>query len=273
MRITRHILFWILSVILLGCSPTKEELDFIKPNKDVPLREAFNVRFIFSEEAVIKATLEAPHAVERKRIFYNEAGEEREESYQEFDQGVEMTFFDEAGLEKSRLTALYGEFPGGFNRAEFRGNVVVKNVTGETMVTDKLFWNKKEELIWAPYILRPPQPIYYVDKRKMEGNRPDAIRNTLETQFAGKPDSLIWKAVHNDLDSLIAIPEKTAGDSVLLGFLHDLMDTTWTRPVINQVEVSTDTEHIYGDSLEAAMDFSKYKIYNIRGAVEMEDGL
>ena len=184
-----------------------------------------------------------------------------------------MTFFDEEGIQKSQLTALYGEFPGDFDRAEFRGNVVVKNVTGETMITDKLFWDKRAERIWAPYILRRPKPIYYVDKKRRQGNPPDALKNILDANFANKPDSVLWKSVHHDLDSMIAVPNKTPGDSVLLGYLHDWMDTTWSRPVINQVEVSTDSEHIYGDSLEAAMDFSKYKIYNIRGAVEMEEGL
>lgn len=273
MSFKHYILFCTISAILFGCAPTKEELEYLNPQKDVPLREAFNVRFIFSEEAVIKATLEAPHAVERKRKQINAVGEEVEEGYQEFDRGVTMTFFDEEGIEKSRLTAKYGEFPGNFDKAEFRGNVVVKNVTGETMVTDKLFWDKKAEIIWAPYILRLPQPIYYVEKGRMDGNPPDAIKNIVDAKFAGKPDSILWKTVHHDLDSLIAVKDKSPGDSVLLGFLHDMMDTTWTRPIINQVEVSTDTEHIYGDSLEAAMDFSKYKIYNIRGAVEMEEGL
>ena len=62
--------FWIialLGIVLWGCTRSEEEdatLDQME--KGTPIKEAFQVRFTFSENAVMQAELEAPHAIEEE---------------------------------------------------------------------------------------------------------------------------------------------------------------------------------------------------------------
>ena len=79
--------------------------------------------------------------------------------------------------------------------------------------------------------------------------------------------------MHHDLDSLVALEEKTEGDTILMQVLRSALDTTYTSPEYNQVTVQTDTELLYGDSLWAKTDFTRYRMYKISGAVEMDEEL
>lgn len=269
----RSYILCFLALILVSCARTEREKELLAPKKDVPIREAFNVRFVFSEEAVIKATLEAPHALEREITNIDGNGKEVVKSIQEFDRGVTMTFFDEEGNLSSTLTADSAWFPGDFKRAEFIGKpVTIEDVSGRTMTALKLFWNKADDVIWAPYHRYPPVVSYRLDRGRLDHNIPNAIKNVFDDNFADEPDTAVVRTIRHMADSVLALPNKTDGDYVLVDYFGSVLDTVVLPPTLNRVHVETDADNIYADSLRAKMDFSSYNFLNPRGSVKMEDG-
>lgn len=196
----KALLFLLSTTFLLGCTRTEEEDATLKSFQDnKPVKEAFNVRFVFSEDATVQAELQADHAIEAK-----EGGQD----VRIFDRKLHLVFYDKEGNMSSDLTADHGVFKNQFNDAKLWGNVKMLNYKQDQLAADTLFWNKTVNRI------RAKPEIVYPDS----GNRPPFVR----------------------------------------------------RPVA----ILTATENILGDSLNANTDFTEYKIYNIRGAVNVkEEGL
>lgn len=72
------------------------------------------------------------------------------EPYMEFRKGVEITTYDDStGLEASYLIADYAIFYEKRELWEAKGNVVARNVEGQTLYTQQLFWNQKTHRIYS----------------------------------------------------------------------------------------------------------------------------
>lgn len=145
----------------MGCQPTEEEKNYLKHLDEEPVKEAFNVRFIFSEKAIIQATLEAPHAIETVID---------EKDARIFDNGLHLIFFTPEGDPRSDLTSEQGKFQNQFSEAEVWGNVVMVNGQGDKMETERLFWNKNTDRIYTNEFvkIRTENEIIYGDS--MEAN-------------------------------------------------------------------------------------------------------
>ena len=102
-------------------------------DEGTPVKEAFQVRFVFSENAVVQAELDAPHAIEAK-----ENGQE----VRIFDRGLHLIFYTPEGVKQSELRAKQGRFKNQFNDAEVWEEVVMLNEKGDRLETERLFWNK-----------------------------------------------------------------------------------------------------------------------------------
>lgn len=126
---------------LLGCTRSKEEEAHLKLfDETTPTKEAFQVRFVFSEDAVVQAELEAPHAIEAT---------ENGQDIRIFDKGLHMTFYTKEGQKESELTSKHGTFKNQFNDALLYGDVVMLNSKGDRLTADTLYWNKIKNRIKA----------------------------------------------------------------------------------------------------------------------------
>lgn len=131
--------FTCLCLALASCGRTAHESDVLDRLKvGGPQKEAFNVRFLFSEQGVLQAELTAPHAIESK---------EDEQDVRIFDKGLHIQFFDVDGSTKSDLQAGRGTFKNNFNFAELIDDVVVVNNKSDTLMTDTLYWDKSINLM------------------------------------------------------------------------------------------------------------------------------
>lgn len=127
-------LFMLLPLAFLGCTRTEEEDATLKQfDEGEPVKEAFQVRFVFSENALVQAELDAPHAIE---------GKENGQEVRIFDKGLHLIFYTPTGQKQSELTAKNGKFKNQFNDAEVWGDVVMINEQGDHLETQRLFWNK-----------------------------------------------------------------------------------------------------------------------------------
>jgi hypothetical protein len=129
-----------LALLTCSCKRTERESAILRRmnEESVPLKEAFNVRFLFSEQGILSAELLAPHALETKQ---------NEQEVRVFDRGLTISFFSPDGEIKSELKAGHGTFKNGFNYAELLDDVVVVNNKSDTLMTDTLYWDKAKNLM------------------------------------------------------------------------------------------------------------------------------
>lgn len=134
--------FWIIALLMvatMACTRTEEEdatLDQF--GKGTPIKEAFQVRFTFSENAVMQAELTAPHAIESK---------ENGQDIRYFDKGIHLVFYTPTGEKETDMKADTAKFMNQFNDAELWGNVIMINSKGDRLETEHLFWNKVKNRI------------------------------------------------------------------------------------------------------------------------------
>lgn len=141
MRLNRHITLLFVLLLATACSRTEKEEQYLKDLEDTgPIKEAFNVRFLFSEQAILQAELNAPHAIEAV---------EDEKDVRIFDRGMHLVFYTPEGEKKSELTSQKGKFMNQFKEAEVWGEVVMVNEKGSKLETERLFWDKVEDRIYS----------------------------------------------------------------------------------------------------------------------------
>lgn len=232
----------LVTVALFGCTRTEEEEATLKQFQDeTPLKEAFQVRFVFSENAIVQAELDAPHAIESK---------ENNQEVRIFDRGLHLIFYTPEGLKQSDLTARNGKFKNQFNDAEVWGDVVMVNSKGDRLMADTLFWNKtKNRLKAKPALQVVERDTVIVETVPMHPVPVHGMMNLVRSMF-----------IHPMLVNTTLV-NTVLRDTVIKEMVQ-------SRPVV----IKTATEDIYGDSLDANTDFTEYKIFNIKGGVNVKEG-
>lgn len=129
----------LLTIAALGCTRSEEEDATLKQFEEgKALKEAFQVKFRFSENAIMQAELDAPHAIETK---------ENDQDVRVFDKGLHLVFYTPEGVKETDLVAENGKFRNNFNEAEVWGKVTMINSQGDQLKTEHLWWNKTKNRI------------------------------------------------------------------------------------------------------------------------------
>ncbi len=137
----KNFIFLILSLFLFACSLSEKEKKTISDLTDqLPVQEAFNVTYLYSDSAVLQAKLTAPHVLE---ITENEV------QFSIFDQGLKLEFFAKNGEPQSVLTGNNGRINMEKGLAKVTGNVLVINQKGERLETESLTWNKGADKVYS----------------------------------------------------------------------------------------------------------------------------
>ncbi len=164
-------------LLMAGCKRSQKEQSLLDQlTQDEPVQEAFNVKFMLTEKAILQARLTAPHVLERdengSRVSY-------------FDKGLHLEFFTPEGEKESDLVANSGIFRNKFAAAEVNGNVVVTTNDGKKMETEKLFWDREADKIHTDQFvkIRTKDQIIYGDSlvsdTKFDSYRIYNIRGTI----------------------------------------------------------------------------------------------
>ena len=126
-------------LVLFACTQT-EDVDLSKRKKEFPSRSLVNANVIFKDSGFLKINLRSPLIEEYAMI---------DTPYTKFPKGLEMDFYnknlDSPGYLRANW-ALMNELKGWY---EGRGDVIVINEKGDTLKTQKLFWNKKKRRIFT----------------------------------------------------------------------------------------------------------------------------
>jgi LPS export ABC transporter protein LptC len=124
------------------------------PNDNISM-ESFNTEYMYSDNARLTARMRAQHVIERNESSTNSAPAN---IVQYFEGGVQIIFYDAAGLEESRVNAQRGIYRQAAGLAELRGDVVVTNNQGDKLNSEILFWNEQKDSIYNKAFVRVQTP-------------------------------------------------------------------------------------------------------------------
>ncbi|MEN8136820.1 MAG: LPS export ABC transporter periplasmic protein LptC [Bacteroidota bacterium] len=132
--------------VLFSCENNMKEIDKLNETRINTDNNIEGLDMIYTDSGIVKLRMKAPLA-----IFH----EEKEEPFKEFPKGIEVFFFkDRDTLVQNYLRANYGINYEKKDLSEVRGDVVVINDNGDTLKTEKMFWDSKKKIIYSDELVR-----------------------------------------------------------------------------------------------------------------------
>lgn len=148
---------YFLWLILLSCSwmalsgcEVKEEKEVIEKfgtGEKRPLEVGHDVELIYSDSGYVKARVLAP-------LLERYEGTEQKGPYLEMKKGLRAFFYDKAFEVTSSLKANYGIRYEKNEKTELKGDVVVVNVEGDSLITEHLTWDENKQKIFSEDFVR-----------------------------------------------------------------------------------------------------------------------
>lgn len=124
--------------IITGCENDLKTVQNLG-KKVVGIEEATGIISFLSEGAKVKAKLTAPLML---RI-------ETDSTVTEFPKSLHVDFYNDSTQIESKLFAKYGRYLPNEHKVFLRDSVIVFNVSGDTLRTNKLFWNQDEQRFYT----------------------------------------------------------------------------------------------------------------------------
>lgn len=126
-------------MLLASCKNDIETINLVTAESLAPNMTDKDVEIIFSDSAKMKIKLMSPllqHYV-------------KDTSYMVFPQGIHVLFYDDSLKVKTELTSKYAIRYDGLGRMEARNDVVLTNIKGEKLNTERLIWDENKKLIYT----------------------------------------------------------------------------------------------------------------------------
>jgi len=149
---TNYIIFyWVTAIavtLFLGCKDASGDIQRFNQKSDGPSSEGEGIVLRYTDSGKVIATLITPYMKDFGLEPY---------PYQEFPDGVDVTFVDEDGRENF-VTADYAKHYKVTGLIDLRQNVVITLSDSTKVTTDKLFWDQKNKWIFTDkaYTVRFP---------------------------------------------------------------------------------------------------------------------
>ncbi len=166
---------------LCGCENDMSEVQSLSQKK-TGQETALNVESYMSQDAKVKAKLTAPLMLRT----------ELDTPLIEFPKTLHVDFYNDSMKVQSRLFAKYGRYFENEGKVLLRDSVIVFNVTGDTLRTEELWWDRDLE-------------IFYTDK-KVTIRQPD---QKFDGQYGMRADQDFSKWTLNNASGTANIPDST----------------------------------------------------------------
>ena len=141
------------AMFFYGCENDIETIKAFSSTDNLPVIEAQNFETIFTDSGQVRYILKTPKLLR----FENEG-----KAFLEFPEGMEIIQYDANGKTVSSLTADYAKQFIKEQKWEAKNNVVATNENGDTLLTEHLIWEEKNEKIYTDEFvkfIRPDQII------------------------------------------------------------------------------------------------------------------
>ncbi len=128
-----------------ACESNIEKIQAFSSPEDLPVVEAYSFETMFTDSGEVRFSIKAP-----KLLRYEGEGK----PYVEFPQGIELIKYDANQKIISSITADYAKQFEKEDRWEAKNNVIATNAQGDTLKTEHLIWEEKEERIHTEEFVR-----------------------------------------------------------------------------------------------------------------------
>jgi LPS export ABC transporter protein LptC len=138
-RIAFFLFLVLAAVSFVSCKNDIQTVNSLSPKQDLPLRSAKDAELLYSDSSHVKVRLLAPVLDQYTGV----------DPRVEMPKGVDVHFFNEKLKPTTHLTANYAIRREKDNLMEARSNVVVVNIKGDTLRTEKLIWDERKRIIYT----------------------------------------------------------------------------------------------------------------------------
>jgi len=140
-EISRAGIMLFLVLLIGGCENDIERINLLTDESEAPTIRGTNIQVIYSDSAMVKIQVMAP-------VYKQYTNVER--PYMEFEDGLEVFFFNDSAKIESEIRADYTIYYLEEGLWHATGNVVAQRFdNGDALYTDELFWDEHEELIYS----------------------------------------------------------------------------------------------------------------------------
>jgi len=131
----------LLSLAFSSCNNSQEVDDIMQKQAVFPTEQGEIVEILYTDSGLVRIRITAPVM---NHFTFNVP-----EPYTEMPKGIYVEFYNDSSKIKTTLKADYGIRYEKNKRTEVKNNVVVVNVAGETLNTDKLNWDEALRKIYT----------------------------------------------------------------------------------------------------------------------------
>lgn len=143
--LTKGIAASVAMLFLFSCSNDIKEVQEITREDNLPMDVQEDLVLQYSDSSFVRLQLEAPLAESYTQLA---------EPERKFPKGIEVFFFDNHGVQETRLRA--NQATNFINKRLWHatGDVVVVNKKGEQLNTEELYWDEKKEIIYSDVFVK-----------------------------------------------------------------------------------------------------------------------
>lgn len=134
-----------LMVLFFSCANEIEKIKIYSVTEEQPSIKAEGYEMIFSDSTVIRFKLQTPELIRH---------ENRKEPFTEFPKGVKIIKYDSNMNIISSITAQFAKRFDSDDRWEAKNNVIAVNLKGDTLKTEYLVWDMKQEKIYSDQFVK-----------------------------------------------------------------------------------------------------------------------
>jgi LPS export ABC transporter protein LptC len=155
----QHNIFYIKAAIITGCffvlscsNNYQEVQDLAK--KKIAVDRATQVESYLSQDGIVKAKLTSPLMIASSAIT--------DTPTTEFPKSLHVDFYDSTQKIQSKLFAKYGLYYNDEGLVLLKDSVIVFNITGDTLRTEKLWWDQNKQIIYTDepvHIIQQGEPL------------------------------------------------------------------------------------------------------------------
>ncbi len=137
---------------MISCSNNYQEVQDLA-RKKIPIDTVTQVESYLSQDGLVKAKLTAPIMT---TINVSDSPKT------EFPRSLHVDFYNDSTKIQSRLFSKYGLYYNNKHLVLLRDSVIVFNIAGDTLRTEKLWWNQDKQLLYTDvpvHIIQDGQPL------------------------------------------------------------------------------------------------------------------
>lgn len=186
------------ALLLYACENDIEQIKAFSSTENLPVIEAYNFETLFTDSGQVRFFLKTP-----KLLRFENDGK----TYIEFPDGMELVKYDAKKQIISSITSDYAKQFVKEEKWEAKNNVIATNAQGDTLKTEHLIWEEKEEKIYTEEfvkIIRTDQIITGIGFTSDQTLQNWKIKNPKGTIYVS-----VEKQNNNQADSLNVFPDSS----------------------------------------------------------------